>query len=557
MQEQTVHPGRSRPASSPLHMFQGATRVGIHGSQQFTNVQGDMNIHPAHPMPSDQQSHGLSKTAAKTEDTASRSICSESANYCSHLLRQGRGFPLYVPGPQKNLPEQYQRNGVAIGDVGRVTAEGMFEFFFNIYHTADDVINVDFVPDDFSPLPRYVPRDIVPVEFGPGNYVSSSSVRGWWNGYPKIYSHEFIASDFLFTCTGPSGAALFLPYGAHLEKLANVEPVRRYAAANAESWYKYINGSRGRGLANGSLYLITGCEKAQTGGMASFQNVARDVEFQLSFGPTTDAYNGYNYRFQTETPACTKHFADHLDGEQHSLNQTVFIHGFSISLGEEIWGRLFGNAADLEITNSRMRNTQNSVLPFGSFFSWPLGIFGWGGATDEQDVTISDFSPSSETVHPARAINSFLLHKRPEAAVVITHDDDWRDILRDDGTPSAIKNTRELLQQISEQFMMREDGGTIYLVSKSSTIPRFLPSFRIPSVSGRPSLSAWSGLRSNEMGATCDYDDGYDWEEFEAPDGPECSHCHTHHTSVWRRNKDGKQVCNACGLYDMTVPLYK
>jgi hypothetical protein len=31
--------------------------------------------------------------------------------------------------------------------------------------------------------------------------------------------------------------------------------------------------------------------------------------------------------------------------------------------------------------------------------------------------------------------------------------------------------------------------------------------------------------------------------------GPECSHCHTRNTSVWRRNPDGQQVCNACGVY--------
>ncbi|KAJ7055728.1 GATA zinc finger-domain-containing protein [Mycena amicta] len=30
---------------------------------------------------------------------------------------------------------------------------------------------------------------------------------------------------------------------------------------------------------------------------------------------------------------------------------------------------------------------------------------------------------------------------------------------------------------------------------------------------------------------------------------PQCSHCHTRQTSVWRRNKDGDQVCNACGVY--------
>ncbi|KAJ7806610.1 hypothetical protein B0H14DRAFT_2875410, partial [Mycena olivaceomarginata] len=32
-------------------------------------------------------------------------------------------------------------------------------------------------------------------------------------------------------------------------------------------------------------------------------------------------------------------------------------------------------------------------------------------------------------------------------------------------------------------------------------------------------------------------------------DGPQCSHCFSRMTSVWRRNKDGEQVCNACGVY--------
>jgi hypothetical protein len=31
--------------------------------------------------------------------------------------------------------------------------------------------------------------------------------------------------------------------------------------------------------------------------------------------------------------------------------------------------------------------------------------------------------------------------------------------------------------------------------------------------------------------------------------GPECSHCHTRQTSVWRRSKTGAQLCNACGVY--------
>jgi hypothetical protein len=41
-------------------------------------------------------------------------------------------------------------------------------------------------------------------------------------------------------------------------------------------------------------------------------------------------------------------------------------------------------------------------------------------------------------------------------------------------------------------------------------------------------------------------------EEDDTPYDPfarECSHCHTRNTSVWRRNTDGSQLCNACGVY--------
>ncbi|KAJ7093259.1 hypothetical protein B0H15DRAFT_751904, partial [Mycena belliarum] len=31
--------------------------------------------------------------------------------------------------------------------------------------------------------------------------------------------------------------------------------------------------------------------------------------------------------------------------------------------------------------------------------------------------------------------------------------------------------------------------------------------------------------------------------------GPECSHCATRATSVWRRSKTGARLCNACGVY--------
>ncbi|KAJ7821927.1 hypothetical protein B0H14DRAFT_2454884, partial [Mycena olivaceomarginata] len=77
----------------------------------------------------------------------------ESEIYCSQLLRQKRGFPLYDPEPRQTLPQEYQQSGVAIGDVGRITPNGAFDFFFNIYLPADHPINDNDVPENFSPLP--------------------------------------------------------------------------------------------------------------------------------------------------------------------------------------------------------------------------------------------------------------------------------------------------------------------------------------------------------------------------------------------------------------------
>ncbi|KAJ7929701.1 hypothetical protein B0H13DRAFT_1540946, partial [Mycena leptocephala] len=188
---------------------------------------------------------------------------SESEIYCNQLVRRKRGFPLYVPGPQPNRPAEYQKTGVSIGDVGRITEEGIFDFFFNIYLPADHPINNNNVPENFAPLPHYSSEDVLDLPYRPGDHVSTSSVQ-------RLDPDEIPTSHFIFRCRAPQGALLALPQGAHLKKLANLDLVREYAAAHAESWYEYVNGPRGRGLANGLLYLVTGAEKASAWGMASF-----------------------------------------------------------------------------------------------------------------------------------------------------------------------------------------------------------------------------------------------------------------------------------------------
>ncbi|KAJ6624094.1 hypothetical protein B0H10DRAFT_765264 [Mycena sp. CBHHK59/15] len=484
------------PCATPSpHLFQNATGFDVNGGQF---VSGDLHNHiEASPSTfgthQSLQSPGLANqpevspgqrtwilagTAGATREAntpapflgTTDDVQTESELYCSQLLRQGRGFPLYVPGPQPNLPEEYRRRGIAIGDVGSMTPEGIFDFFFNIYLPSDHPINANVVPDDFSPLPRYLDRDVVKQDFDTGNYVSTPSVHEPNDGF---VSEQFPGGDFVFNCIGSKGAVLALPHGAHLEKLINLEEVRRYAAKHAESWYKYINGTRGRGLSNGTLYIITGWEKTRSWGMASFQGVAAENEFQLAFRPTADC----GYRWRRGTPARKKHFDSPL-GERTLLNQTTFLHGLTISLGTGIWARLFGDIEICQLAEPGSGKSTRDYIPYGSggsLLSWPFRFFDGGSATGRKhyagqngdSVVISDLLPTSKVFHPSQIINEYLLREAPQVIVVMTHDDNWRDILQDDRAGPAVHSSSEFLLQISRKFSIKEEDGASFLVAKS------------------------------------------------------------------------------------------
>ncbi|KAJ7649898.1 hypothetical protein FB45DRAFT_731891 [Roridomyces roridus] len=314
--------------------------------------------------------------------------------YCSQMLRRRRGFPLYVPEPSPNLPAEYQRNGITIGDVGRVTPDGVFDFFFNIYLPAEHPVNAH-TPDGFVPLALYDMIDLSRSTVTPGDYVTTP--------FFHISLTRFPGGAFLFNCFKLTGAILALPDGARREELVNLGAVRQYVVENAENWYRYVNGTRGRELKNGSLYLVTGWEKCKSWGMASFHDIVMPRnELQLTFRPSADMSSGYQYRWQT-CPARHKH-ADPSPVGRDCLNQTVFIRGFSISLGETFWQKFFRGTSMRSITDAQLPNSHGSFVPFGfqgSALSWALNFGGSGGAggrmhTESDEVILSDLSAASE-----------------------------------------------------------------------------------------------------------------------------------------------------------------
>ncbi|KAJ7614042.1 hypothetical protein FB45DRAFT_802574, partial [Roridomyces roridus] len=363
-------------------MFTEASQLSIRGSH-FVNVLGDVNINPM------SAAAVVHRPPSETLPTTANTQYTPGGCYCNQLLFQGRGFPLYVPTPRNNLPPEYGRRGVSIGDVGRVTPEGVFDFFFNIYLPADHPINDNDVPDKFSPLPVYDSKSVLSLGYLPEDFVSTpDSVQRL--DLPS--QREF--QDFLFDCNGSQGAVLAMPFGSHVEKLGNsLEQMVEYARANAESWYQHSNGTMGRRLPNGSLYLITGWEKARTWGMASFQNATAQSPFRLAFQPVFDGNTGaHKYRWTASGPARTR-TSGQIPAEDAPLNQTVFIHGFSISLGTGIWGKLFKGVEISQIVDSRLGQTNRDYIPFGSqgfSFSWSFGFLAGGGSTGGKEYERED-----------------------------------------------------------------------------------------------------------------------------------------------------------------------
>ncbi|KAJ6507861.1 hypothetical protein C8R47DRAFT_966449, partial [Mycena vitilis] len=315
--------------------------------------------------------------------------------YSRQLLHEGRGFPMYAPGPQRTLPAQYQRRGIAIGDVARVTPEGIFDFFFNVYLPTDDPINAN-VPQDFVPLSPYDPSDVVYEDFEPGDHSNFMSTPI----SPDLHSALFSSApgdEFAFHCNAPSGAVLALPHGAHLQKLENIASMRRYTAKHAESWYKHVNGTRGRELANGGLYLITGCEKAKSWGIASFHDVSVENEFSLTFGPTVDAEAGHRYRWQGSH--CRHKHADAPPVDEAPLNQTTFIHAFAISLSEGLWGKLFGDVEICQLTDAPgCSDKSGRFVPYGSQGSSWLSLRFFGTSAPHQGKQCAGQTPVLEDV---------------------------------------------------------------------------------------------------------------------------------------------------------------
>ncbi|KAF4617806.1 hypothetical protein D9613_006181 [Agrocybe pediades] len=384
--------------------------------------------------------------------------------YERHLLLKGRGFPLWIPEPNRNLPMPYQRQGISIGDVGIVSYTGSFSFLFNICLPADHPINPEDLPEGFAPIdPPINPIDVRTfIELKSGSFLGSNSI---------VKSSEPDENPLSFEIQSSEGAILVMPEGAVSYDFDNIPKFRKYIAANLESWYHYANGPRGREAKNGDLRVVIGCDKSTSWGMATMSNLSQGQNSRLkllSKAQPTDSQNpqlvGYTWEYSgmaevragPDLEEIEELRADDPEPSVKYANQSLFIRTLNPTLGPGLWEKLNRDLGLTDLSDAHSEQDPDSVNPTtqqntdsqstpSNMNSRHNDYFGKRHASSMPDNLQEDSFRKNDDIsssltpelkergfHPSIGLNRLLSETYPQVSMIITEDRDWYSVIKED-----------------------------------------------------------------------------------------------------------------------------
>ncbi|PPQ77885.1 hypothetical protein CVT25_015372 [Psilocybe cyanescens] len=394
--------------------------------------------------------------------------------YKRHMQPKGYGHPLWIPQSNMRLPVPYRQTGVCIGDVGIITREGAFDCLFNICLPRDHPIN-SHVPDNFEPL-------LIPLSHRPILEYRSFS----WGAYlasDDIHANQAHLNGMHFVTSAPEGAILTMPRGAHFQRLANPCQFDNYIAANAESWYRFVNGRLLRGADNGDLRIVTGCHKSTVWGMATVFNSSQyttqshSLRFNALQPPHPYSAN-LLYFWEVSGSVLAKvgpeagdndDLLDHHHG--HELrNQCLFVNSHSVSIRPEIWSKFTpkNSISDKEEANNSFESMQglNAERDPGegetTFTSgdYSTSVRGYDAVALQSDTPPLDIVPDH-----TKAINKILLQQDPDVRVAITDDNEWCMVLGKDD-PAKVKSSDLYSRILRLNNIRRRNDGLVHFELK-------------------------------------------------------------------------------------------
>jgi hypothetical protein len=175
--------------------------------------------------------------------------------------------------------------------------------------------------------------------------------------------HRGIPEEFgegmSFTTTIQEAALLVLPEGGSSMDLQNVTGFYNYANSHALAWYKHVNGVLGYEAENGSLYLVTGCDKTRCWGTATFScDDPEDVFIEFIPRKFHQSSSLPQYRFGARRAAEVK-VAPDFEQQNPAQAGCTFVRGFRVAVRPKFLNRMMGHTVEI---SSIMDLTEKDII---------------------------------------------------------------------------------------------------------------------------------------------------------------------------------------------------
>ncbi|KAF8810222.1 hypothetical protein BYT27DRAFT_7253807 [Phlegmacium glaucopus] len=241
--------------------------------------------------------------------------------YERHLTPKGRGFPLWIPGPNQALHIDYRHS---------YWQRWRYHPFWGIF------LSLQHMPPSRRPSE--------PTVFDNDSHLTSASIK---RSQTSDISITF--SGIVFESSASEGAILTMPRGANSEDLGKFAAFRVYVAANVADWSKFVNGCRGREAKNGDARLVVGFDKNTSWGIATFSNQSTQNSCRLRFGPSEGAglASAGTYAWELSGvaevkagPGSNRNDELRRDSDPPDIqfeNQCLFVRTLNITLADDIW----------------------------------------------------------------------------------------------------------------------------------------------------------------------------------------------------------------------------
>ncbi|KAF8156301.1 hypothetical protein K438DRAFT_1621657 [Mycena galopus ATCC 62051] len=256
----------------------------------------------------------------------------KSASELYHgLTSQKHGIPQFTPEPNENLPIHYRQVGVSIGDVG-IWHDGSFDFLFNACSPMTHPINSAYgVPPDFAAFPLNS-RDISKrAYYSPGSIIATCGVSEAtldMGGSSVIPGFPIsIGSSLTFNLQSKEGAMLVLPQGGSRQNLLPLETFRAHVRKYSTRWYTF---ARDFLPATGSLFVVTGCDKTASWGIATTSAASGTVGMSLKLAVVGIAEGTWAPQYQWKDFGSATVRISGKDWPPGTENQCIFIRGFLV-----------------------------------------------------------------------------------------------------------------------------------------------------------------------------------------------------------------------------------